>query len=101
MSVRKRIDWMRDRSGRSGRRRGSQKPGTAAPRGSVTPSWADAGRPPVKAANSAQTASAIGNDRDARGWRWDIVIPERIGHDPAARLALRLDFNGARQPRPA
>ena len=52
--------WMRDRSGRSGRRRGSQKPGTTTLRDGATPSpAATAGRPPVTADKSTQTTQAI------------------------------------------
>src|SRR5277367_1360556 len=61
--------WMRDRSGRSGRRRGSQKPGTAAdaaaagdtrslgtrPSLGVTLSWAKAGPTPKQATDSARS----------------------------------------------
>ena len=59
--------WIRDRSGRSGRRRGSQNPGTTTGCGDVAPVCAIAGTaPPVKAGNSAKTtinrATVQGND---------------------------------------
>ena len=47
---------MRDRSGRSGRRRGSQKPGTAASRGAAAPSCATVAEGPAKIdSNTART----------------------------------------------
>src|ERR1700722_10353070 len=61
---------MRDRSGRSGRRRGSQNPGTAAPRGSVTPSCAAGGRAAAKPGSSDQASIAMSDKRgEQRGGR--------------------------------
>jgi hypothetical protein len=63
---------MRDRSGRSGRRRGSQKPGTAAPRGKVTPSCANSGAGAVKPASETPIRTPI--SRNEKGTALNIAF---------------------------
>ena len=66
--------WMRDRSGRSGRRRGSQKPGTTTLRDGATPSAATAGHPPAAIDSSAPTKEAISHNDRARCLAWSSAV---------------------------
>ncbi len=70
--------WMRERSGRSGRRRGSQKPGTTTLRDGATPSAA-AGRWPVIIDKSMPATAAINHNHCAVGLAWAYAgIADRI-----------------------
>ena len=62
--------WMRDRSGRSGRRRGSQKPGTTTLRDGTTPSAATAEHLPAAIDTSTQTTQAISQSARRGGLPW-------------------------------
>ena len=79
--------WMRDRSGRSGRRRGSQKPGTTTLRDGATPSpAATAGRAPVATDKSTQKTQAISQSaRRGGSGRPDPAIANRIDRHSVLR----------------
>src|SRR5947207_8253814 len=78
---------MRDRSGRSGRRRGSQNPGTPVPDGKVTPSCARTGG---VVPMSPDTALSSAVSKIARGTRDGASFGSRLGARFATRLATRL-----------
>ena len=79
--------WMRERSGRSGRRRGSQKPGTTTLRDGATPSSAAiAGRSPAAIDKSMPATAAISHNDRARGLAWAYAgIGHRIDRDSILR----------------